>query len=115
MLEDECSSVAAALEYGWMEVDQGWRPARLSKPLGAGSARPGGFDSHAPPPIRLVTMPPLRQEQLSDFLKRGCRPRSDWRLGVELEQFVVDSNGLPVQYSGAGGVSELLHFLLREH
>ena len=58
-------------------------------------------------------MPPLRHEQLSDFLKRGCRPRSDWRLGVEFEQFVVDSNGLPVPYSGAGGVRELLQLLLQ--
>jgi glutamate--cysteine ligase len=58
-------------------------------------------------------MPLLQKGNLVDFLKRGHRPRSDWRLGVEYEQFVTDLNCMPVPYLGAGGVRELLHELVQ--
>lgn len=57
-------------------------------------------------------MPPLLQGDLRQFLQRGHRPREDWRLGVEYEQFVTDLNCMPVPYLGTGGVRELLHDLV---
>jgi glutamate--cysteine ligase len=53
-------------------------------------------------------MPPLKAADLIDFLRRGHRPRADWKLGIEYEQFVTDPHGAPVPYSGAGGVEQLL-------
>jgi glutamate--cysteine ligase len=53
-------------------------------------------------------MPPLKAADLIDFLRRGHRPRADWKLGIEYEQFVTDPQGAPVPYSGPGGVAELL-------
>lgn len=92
------------------EVDQGWRPARPSKPLGFGSARPGGFDSHAPPPLK---MPSLSRADLRFALERGHRPREQWALGVEYEQFVTDPEGRPIEYSGQPGVRDLLESFAR--
>lgn len=86
-------------------MDQGWRPVRPSKPLGPGSARPGGFDSHAPPPILMAALTP---DDLRLALTRGHRPRSDWKLGIEYEQFVTDPAGRAVEYSSTPGVAQLL-------
>ncbi|MFQ5749876.1 MAG: glutamate--cysteine ligase [Planctomycetota bacterium] len=51
--------------------------------------------------------------QLLLAITRGHRPRSEWGLGLEYEQFVTDHQGRPLPYSGAGGVEELLRCLAR--
>ncbi len=49
-----------------------------------------------------------RREQLVEALAAGHRPRKEWALGLEFEQFVTDADCRPRQYSGPGGVEELL-------
>ena len=54
-------------------------------------------------------MPPLTRDDLRLALERGHRPRQDWALGVEYEQFVTDPQGRAVEYSSQPGVAQLLH------
>jgi glutamate--cysteine ligase len=63
--------------------------------------------------LRHFIMPPLKQANLRNFLERGHRPRTDWKLGVEYEQFVTDLDGYPVPYLGADGVRGILHDLVK--
>ena len=49
--------------------------------------------------------------QLVEALAAGHRPREEWALGLEFEQFVTGPDCLPRQYSGLGGVEELLREL----
>ncbi len=49
--------------------------------------------------------------ELRQALERGFRPRSEWRLGLEYEQFVTDPAGLPWPYRGAHGVGAMLERL----
>lgn len=53
-------------------------------------------------------MSPLRRADLRSFLERGHRPRQEWALGIEYEQFVTDPAGRPVMYSGSPGVEQIL-------
>lgn len=44
-------------------------------------------------------MTALRPDQLRAALERGHRPREQWALGVEYEQFVTDLDGRAIEYS----------------
>lgn len=50
----------------------------------------------------------LRDADLRAALERGHRPREEWALGVEYEQFVMHPDGRPVEYSSEPGVARLL-------
>ena len=52
--------------------------------------------------------PPLTRAYLRLALERGHRPREQWALGVEYEQFVTDTQGQAVEYSSEPGVARLL-------
>ncbi|KAA3608056.1 MAG: hypothetical protein DWQ01_13345 [Planctomycetota bacterium] len=49
--------------------------------------------------------------QLEEVILRGCRPRHQWALGLEYEQFVTRPDGQPVPYEGPGGLEEILGHL----
>jgi glutamate--cysteine ligase len=53
-------------------------------------------------------MAALTPDDLRYALTRGHRPREEWRLGIEYEQFVTDPRGKAVEYSGQPGVAFLL-------
>jgi glutamate--cysteine ligase len=53
-------------------------------------------------------MAALTPEDLRHALTRGHRPREEWRLGIEYEQFVTDPQGKAIEYSGQLGVAFLL-------
>ena len=87
-------------------MDPGWCPVRSSKPLGWRSASPGGFDFHALPPLARAFARPraslvltLTHSDLRTALTRGFRPRKDWALGLEFEQFVTRADGSPLPYA----------------
>jgi glutamate--cysteine ligase len=53
-----------------------------------------------------------RFEQLYDHFARGCKPRSEWRVGTEFEKVVVDRrSGGAIPYSGNRGVEAILRAL----
>lgn len=57
-------------------------------------------------------MEPLQDPlQLAEGLRAGHRPRKDWAVGLEYEQFVTEADGRPRAYSGPGGVQEILRRL----
>lgn len=49
--------------------------------------------------------------QLLENITRGHRPRSDWAIGLEYEQFVTRVDGTPVSYSEPRGVAAMLRRL----
>ncbi|MCH2102200.1 MAG: glutamate-cysteine ligase family protein [Planctomycetes bacterium] len=51
---------------------------------------------------------PLTRADLRFALERGHRPREQWALGVEYEQFVTDPQGRAIEYSNNPGVAALL-------
>jgi len=55
--------------------------------------------------------PPLIESRadLIEALERGCKPKSEWRVGTEHEKHVFHRNPLrPVTYEGPNGIHELL-------
>ena len=49
------------------------------------------------------------REQLLSALSKGCKPRSEWRIGTEHEKFGFYKNDLsPVPYGGENGIKALL-------
>jgi glutamate--cysteine ligase len=49
------------------------------------------------------------RDDLVHHLSRGCRPRTDWRIGTEHEKFVYDlKTRKPLAYDGAPGIGRLL-------
>jgi glutamate--cysteine ligase len=53
---------------------------------------------------------PIRDKrQLVEHLEAGCKPRAQWRTGVEYEKFVCRTKDLcPAAYYGPGGIADLL-------
>src|SRR5579859_6969575 len=52
------------------------------------------------------------RRQLVDYLERGCKPASEWRVGTEHEKFLFHQAGHgPVAYGGPDGVRALLEGL----
>ena len=50
--------------------------------------------------------------QLAEYLEQGCKPGTDWRVGVEYERFVCRGKDLcPAPYYGPGGIEALLRAL----
>lgn len=57
---------------------------------------------------------PLDMEQLAGALAKGCKARSDWRIGAEHEKFGFRHGSLaPIPYDGEDGVEALLKGLMR--
>jgi len=57
-------------------------------------------------------MRPLQHSDLRAFFEAGHRPREEWGLGIEYEQFVTDLEGKAIEYSRTPiSVSQLLHRL----
>ena len=47
-----------------------------------------------------------RPQQLAEYLERGCKPESDWRIGTEHEKFGFLTDTLdPLPYDGAQSVA----------
>ncbi|HET6282776.1 MAG TPA: glutamate-cysteine ligase family protein, partial [Polyangia bacterium] len=55
---------------------------------------------------------PLSILDLIDYFRGGAKPRAAWRIGIEQEKIGVLSDGGPVPYDGASGVSQILTGLL---
>ena len=66
----------------------------------------------APPKSR--GEPVTAKSQLIDWIAKGNKPKSDWRIGTEHEKFVFDLKTLrPVPYEGPNGIGKLLAGLTR--
>ncbi len=53
------------------------------------------------------------RNQLVEHFDRGCKPRSDWRIGTEHEKFTFYREGYrPVPYEGTNGIRALLEGLI---
>lgn len=51
----------------------------------------------------------LTDDDLVNDMASGCKPRGDWCIGIEHEQFVFDAdNGNPLPYDGAPGIRQIL-------
>jgi len=59
--------------------------------------------------------PTVNKQAMIDWVARGERPASDWKIGTEHEKFLFRCNDLtPVGYDGPQGVRQLLTDLLAE-
>jgi glutamate--cysteine ligase len=58
--------------------------------------------------------PPLRRDQLSSYMREAFKPRSAWRVGIEVEKMGLDAaTGRPIPYDAPGpSVEKVLTFLL---
>ncbi|WP_374384809.1 glutamate--cysteine ligase [Dongia sp.] len=66
----------------------------------------------APPKSR--GEPVTAKSQLIDWIAKGNKPKSEWRIGTEHEKFVFDLKTLrPVPYEGPNGIGKLLAGLTR--
>jgi glutamate--cysteine ligase len=54
----------------------------------------------------------LNRDDLVAWIEAGCTPREGWRLGVEWEKELVDSEGRRLPFFGPGGIEELLTSLV---
>lgn len=58
----------------------------------------------------------LTYEDLVNDMKSGCKPRDEWRIGIEHEQFVFDiQTGLPLAYDGKPGIKQILEVFIRDY
>ena len=54
------------------------------------------------------------RDDLVRHLSRGCKPKSDWRIGTEHEKFVYDcKTRKPIAYDGTPGIRQLLEGMKR--
>ncbi len=62
------------------------------------------------PPADHTHSPPITdKQQLIASLSRGCKPKSDWRIGTEHEKFGFYTDTLrPLQYPGERGIAAIL-------
>lgn len=55
----------------------------------------------------------LTYQDLVNDMAAGCKPRADWRIGIEHEQFVFNlATGNPLPYDGAPGIKQILQGLI---
>ncbi len=51
----------------------------------------------------------LTYDDLVNDMASGCKPRGQWRIGIEHEQFVFDAaTGAPLPYDGSPGIRQIL-------
>jgi glutamate--cysteine ligase len=57
----------------------------------------------------------LTKDDLIAVLSSGCKPPSQWRMGLEHEQFAYNKKtGSPLPYDGQPGIKQILEFLSQE-
>lgn len=58
----------------------------------------------------------LTYKDLVNDMKSGCKPREEWRIGIEHEQFVFNlETGLPLAYDGKPGIKQILEVFIRDY
>lgn len=58
----------------------------------------------------------LTYNDLVNDMRSGCKPREEWRIGIEHEQFVFNlQNGLPLPYDGKPGIKQILEAFIRDY
>ena len=59
---------------------------------------------------------PIRRDDLVLPFVEACKPRSDWRIGPEMEKFgIVEATRRPLHYTGDQGVLQVLEYLVQNH
>ena len=57
----------------------------------------------------------LNQNQLRHYFEQGCKPSSDWGIGSEYENFIIDLDSKkPLSYSGPKSISKVFDFLINK-
>lgn len=58
----------------------------------------------------------LTYDDLVNDMARGCKPRDQWRIGIEHEQFIYHrETGDPLPYDGKPGIKQILEGLIERH
>lgn len=58
----------------------------------------------------------LTYDDLVNDMAKGCKPREDWRIGIEHEQFVFNAeNGKSLPYDGAPGIKQILERFISDY
>lgn len=58
----------------------------------------------------------LTYDDLVNDMARGCKPRDQWRMGIEHEQFVYDkATGKPLPYDGKPGIRQILEAFANDY
>lgn len=58
----------------------------------------------------------LTYDDLVNDMARGCKPRDQWRIGIEHEQFIFNrQTGKPLPYDGVPGVRQVLESFARDY
>lgn len=58
----------------------------------------------------------LTYDDLVNDMARGCKPRDQWRMGIEHEQFVYDkATGKPLAYDGKPGIRQILEAFAQDY
>lgn len=58
----------------------------------------------------------LTYQDLVNDMASGCKPRSDWRIGIEHEQFVYNlRTGEPLPYDGSPGIKQILESFISDY
>jgi glutamate--cysteine ligase len=59
---------------------------------------------------------PLRRDDLVLPFVEACKPRSEWRIGPEMEKFgIIEASRRPLPYTGPQSVLRVLEFLAENH
>ena len=57
----------------------------------------------------------LDRDQLRRYFEQGCKPSSDWGIGSEYENFIIDSDlNRPVGYEGPKSISKVFDLLIKK-
>jgi glutamate--cysteine ligase len=58
----------------------------------------------------------LTYDDLVNDMALGCKPKEDWRIGIEHEQFVFNAeNGKALEYDGAPGIKQILERFVADY
>ena len=58
---------------------------------------------------------PVDREQLRIYFEQGCKQSSDWGIGSEYENFIIDSDlNRPVGYEGPKSISKVFDLLIKK-